>query len=145
MSDTLDKERQRIRERKAQQLRQRLEGGPMNGRNEAPADVPDTPIPIESDDHLDEVVRTYNLVLVDCHADWCGPCRMLEPTIEALAAETDAAVVTVDVDQHQHLAQQLGARGVPTLVLYANGEPVEREVGAKPRDALVRMIEKHAA
>lgn len=83
-------------------------------------------------------------MLVDCYADWCGPCRMLEPTIEALAAETGAAVAKVDVDAHQRLAQQLGARSVPTLVLYADGEPVERLLGAQDRATLDGLIDRHS-
>ncbi len=69
---------------------------------------------------------------------------MMEPTIEALAAETDAAVAKVDVDAYQQIAQQLGARGVPTLVLYADGQPVERMVGVQDRGTLEGLIEQHA-
>ncbi|SFC09316.1 thioredoxin [Halobiforma haloterrestris] len=137
----LDDERQRIREKKKRELQKRLEDGEKSLEDADGA--PEEPIHIEGSDHLDEVVDEYDVVLVDCYADWCGPCQMLEPTIEALAAETDAAVAKVDVDAHQRLAQQLGARGVPTLVLYADGEPVERMVGAQNRGTLEGLIEQH--
>ncbi|AXR77388.1 thioredoxin family protein [Natrarchaeobaculum sulfurireducens] len=142
MSDSIDEERQRIREQKKRELQQRLENGdvPGEGSAEASAEAPSEPIEIEGAGHLESVVDSYPIVLVDCYADWCGPCQMLEPTIDALAAETDAAVAKVDVDANQPLAQQLGARGVPTLVLYADGEPVERTSGVQPREALKQWI-----
>ena len=139
-----DEERDRIRERKKAALRRRLEaeGAGGSATDDKPG-TPTEPIAIGEQGHLEEVVDSYPVVLVDLYADWCGPCQMLEPTIEALAAETDAAVAKVDVDAHQHLAQQLGARGVPTLVLYVNGDPVERLVGAQDRATLERLIEQH--
>ncbi|WP_222913282.1 thioredoxin family protein [Natrinema sp. SYSU A 869] len=146
MSDTGDGERQRIREQKKRELRERLENGSVSDTSDVggQASSPDEPIDIEGSDHFDEVINDHDVVLVDCYADWCGPCQILEPTIETLAAETDAAVATVDVDRHQRLAQQLGARGVPTLVLYADGEPVERMVGAQDCATLERLVEQYA-
>ncbi len=139
-----DDERERIRERKKRELQQRLENGGELGADNTATETPSEPIAIEGERHLEEVVSEYNVVLVDCYADWCGPCQMLEPTIEALAAETDAAVAKVDVDAHQHLAQQLGARSVPTLVLYADGEPVERMIGAQDRATLEQLIDSYS-
>ncbi len=143
MSDAIDNERERIREEKKRELQQRLENDGELGADDTATETPSDPIAIEGESHLDEVTSEYDVVLVDCYADWCGPCQMLEPTIEALAAETDAAVAKVDVDTHQHLAQQLGARGVPTLVLYADSEPVERMVGAQDRGTLERLIDQY--
>ncbi len=146
MSESIDDERERIREQKKRELQERLEnGGSLDAADaDEASDAPDEPIAITGQSHLDEVVAEHDVVLVDCYADWCGPCQMMEPTIEALAAETDAAVAKVDVDAHQQIAQQLGARGVPTLVLYADGQPVERAVGAQDRGTLERLIEQHA-
>ena len=140
-----DEERQRIRERKKRELQQRLENGDESPRAEpSEAASPSEPIRIEGRDHLDRVVETHPVVLVDCYADWCGPCQMLEPTIEALAAESDAAVAKVDVDAHPGLAQQLGVRGVPTLVLYADGEAVERTSGVQDKATLQALIDRYA-
>ncbi|ELY66352.1 thioredoxin [Natrinema versiforme] len=146
MSESIDDERQRIREQKKRELQERLENGGGFDASDADeeGDTPDEPIAITGQGHLDEVVAAHDVVLVDCYADWCGPCQMMEPMIEALAAETDAAVAKVDVDRHQQIAQQLGARGVPTLVLYADGQPVERTVGAQDRATLEGLIEQHA-
>ncbi len=90
------------------------------------------------------MIGDHDVVLVDCYTGWCDTCQILEGTIDALAADTDAAVAEVDVDHHQRLAQQLGARGVPTLVLSADGQPVERVVGAQDRATLEGLIEQHA-
>ncbi len=142
-SGSLDDERDRIRERKKRELQRRLENGGELGADDG-ATTPSEPIAIEGQAHLDDVVDEHDVVLVDCYADWCGPCQMLEPTIESLAAETDAAVAKVDVDRHQRLAQQLGAQGVPTLVLYADGQPVERTVGAQSKGQLRGLIEQYS-
>ncbi|WIV67255.1 thioredoxin [Natrialbaceae archaeon AArc-T1-2] len=106
-------------------------------------ELPDEPIVIDDESHLDDVVAEYDVVLVDFYADWCGPCQMLEPVVEALASETDAAVAKVDVDRLQGLAATYGVRGVPTLVLFADGEQAEQHVGAKPADQLRSMIENY--
>jgi thioredoxin 1 len=144
MSESIDDERERILEAKKRELQQRLENGDDLTGEDTGTETPSEPIAIEGQAHLQEVVGAHDVVLVDCYADWCGPCQMLEPTIESLAAETDAAVAKVDVDAHQPLAQQLGARGVPTLVLYADGEPVKRMVGVQDRATLEGLVEKHA-
>ena len=144
MSDSLDDERERIREQKKRELERRLENGGELSEPDTGSESPDEPIAIQGQDHLQEVLNAHPVVLVDCYADWCGPCQMLDPTITALAAETDAAVAKVDVDANQRLAQQLGARGVPTLVLYADGEPVERMMGVQDRATLEGLIEQHS-
>ncbi|QLG48133.1 thioredoxin [Natrinema halophilum] len=101
----------------------------------------DEPLHIESGSHLDDVADEHDVVLVDFYADWCGPCKMLEPVLERLAGETDAVIAKVDVDQHQQLAGAYGVRGVPTLVLFADGEQVEQHTGALPADRLRSLIE----
>lgn len=143
MSDT-DDERQRIREQKKQELRAKLENEGTEADSTATEAAPTEPIEIDGQDHLQRVIDSYQTVLVDCYADWCGPCKMLEPTIESLAAETDAAIAKVDVDRHQQLAGQLGVRGVPTLVLYANGEQVHRQSGVQQKAALESLIDRYS-
>jgi thioredoxin 1 len=134
-----DDERKRIREQKRKELRERAEtGGTDTERTVAPGE----PVEIDSQDHFQQVVSENDTVLVDCYADWCGPCQMMEPTIEAVAAESEAAVAKVDVDRHQQLASQLGVRGVPTLLLYVDGEAAERLVGAQDRETLDRLLQQ---
>jgi len=102
------------------------------------------PLHVEGEDELDDIVGGYDVVLADFYADWCGPCQMLEPTLETLAAETDAAVAKVDVDANQQLAAAYGVRGVPTLVLFAGGEQAEQLVGVQSEDQLRSLIAAHA-
>ncbi|MFC5369179.1 thioredoxin [Salinirubrum litoreum] len=102
------------------------------------------PIHVESAEHLDELVAEGGVVLADFYADWCGPCKMLEPVVEELAAETDATVAKVDVDRLQRLAQQYRVQGVPTMYLFADGEQVEQMVGVRQRDELRSLIEQYA-
>ena len=143
MSNGIDEEREKIRERKKRELQERLENGEDGSPSGSDGATPSEPIHIEGQEHFQRVVDSHDTVLVDCYADWCGPCKMLEPTIEALAAETDAAIAKVDVDRHQGIAQQLGARSIPTLVLYSGGEPVERQMGVQQKPALESLIQQY--
>ena len=103
----------------------------------------DEPLHVDGQSHLDEIVADHDVVLVDFYADWCGPCQMLEPTVETIAAETDATVAKVDVDGNQQLAVAYGVRGVPTLVLFADGDPVEEVVGLKGESELRALVESY--
>ncbi|ESS04295.1 MAG: thioredoxin [uncultured archaeon A07HR67] len=149
MSDADQSEREQIREQKRQRLRERLadEGTEESTGDAGEADTgdetPSEPVAVDGPEAFQRLVGEHDVVLVDCYADWCGPCQMMEPTIEALAGETDAAVAKVDVDAAPELAQQLGARSIPTLLVYADGEPVDRFVGAQDRATLESAITTH--
>ena len=89
------------------------------------------------DNNFNEAVKD-GLVLVDFYADWCGPCRMMAPILEAGAAEReDLKVAKVNVDESAALASRFGVMSIPTLVLLDGGEEVKRIVGARPKDALL--------
>ncbi|WP_440990122.1 thioredoxin [Haloarchaeobius baliensis] len=111
--------------------------------NDAAGTSTTEPVHIESGEHLQTLLTEEDVVLVDFYADWCGPCKMLEPVVADIAAETDATVAKVDIDERQALAQENGIRGVPTLLLYANGELAERMVGVQEKSSLVDRIEQH--
>ena len=84
------------------------------------------------------------LTFVDFWATWCGPCRMLGPIVEEVAAETpDVVFAKVDVDQNMELANDLQITGVPTLMLFKNGELVERMVGVQPKETIKKVIDAH--
>ncbi|MFW6152862.1 MAG: thioredoxin family protein [Halobacteriota archaeon] len=106
--------------------------------------IPETPVHVDDASHFDELVESFPVVLVDFHADWCGPCKMLEPIVERLASTSDAAIVKVDVDRHQQLAARHSVRGVPTMVLYVDGEPTEHLVGLRDESTLRGLIDQHA-
>jgi len=85
-------------------------------------------------------------VLVDFWAGWCVPCRMMAPVLNDLAGELNgnAFVGKIDVEQYQGLAQKFKIRNIPTMVLFKNGKEVERFVGIKTKDFLIKQIQKTA-
>ncbi len=90
----------------------------------------------------EEVLASDIPVLVDYWAPWCGPCRLLGPVIEQIAAERSATlkVGKVNVDDEHALAARAGVRGIPFVVLYRDGAPVAQAVGAQPKEALERSL-----
>jgi len=107
------------------------------------AESPTRPVAVDGTSELDDLVASHDVVLVDFYADWCGPCQMLEPVVEGLAEETGATVAKVDVDANQQLASAYGVRGVPTLVLFADGTQVEEVVGVQPENQLRSLVESY--
>jgi len=82
--------------------------------------------------------------LVDFYADWCGPCKAIGPVIEQLSGEYDSVKIgKLDVDQNKETAEELGVRSIPTILVYKNGEVVEKHVGAASKSHLKSLIDKH--
>jgi thioredoxin 1 len=131
-----------IRERKLQQLMD-TDSDNNHDTSSTSSSTPSEPIHIDGADHLDEVTGRHRVVLVDFYADWCGPCQMLEPTVKEIAQSTKAAVAKVDINHHQALAGQLGIRGVPTIFLYVDGEPIKRLVGVQDQGTLTNLVEQY--
>jgi thioredoxin 1 len=94
-----------------------------------------------------DVLQSDKPVLVDFWAAWCAPCRMLEPTVDAVAEKylANARVVKVNVDENPSISQRYGIKGIPTLILFKGGKEEERVVGATSKEAIARMIDKHIA
>lgn len=94
-----------------------------------------------------DVLQSKHLVLVDFWAAWCAPCRMIAPTVEAVAEQyqESAAVVKLNVDENPLVAQRYGIKGIPTLILFRSGQEVQRIVGATSKQALSQLIEKNLA
>lgn len=94
-----------------------------------------------------DVLGSNKPVLVDFWAQWCTPCRMLAPTVEAVAQQYNetATVVKLNVDDNPSTAQRYGIKGIPTLILFREGKEVERVVGATSKESITRMIDKYTA
>jgi thioredoxin 1 len=104
-----------------------------------------TPVTVTDDNYQTEVIDSETPVLVDFWAPWCGPCRMVGPILEEIAAEneTKIKIAKVNVDEQQKYASQLGVFNIPTMILYKNGQPVDKIVGAMPKQQLWTRLEKN--
>src|ERR1700736_2107918 len=94
-----------------------------------------------------DVLKADQPVLVDFWADWCAPCRMMTPVVEAVAEKFRGAakVFKLNVDDNPSVSQRFGIKGIPTLILFKNGREEERVVGATSEQAISRMLDKHVA
>lgn len=100
---------------------------------------------IDSSRFETEVINSEVPVLVDFWAEWCGPCKAIGPSIEALAKEFEgrAKVFKLDVDSEGDLAMKYGIMSIPALVLFKGGKDVDRMVGAAPKPQIAALIERH--
>jgi thioredoxin 1 len=91
------------------------------------------------------VVKSDKPVLVDFWAEWCGPCRRLAPTVDALASDYDGRVTVgkLNVDENPNTAAMFSIRGIPTILIFKGGEIVESIVGLADKDHLKQLIDKH--
>ena len=89
----------------------------------------------------DEVLSSDKPVLVDFWAEWCGPCRMVSPIVDEIADEQDnLKVVKINIDENPAAPRQYGVMSIPTLLVFKDGEPAKRIVGAKPKGALLTEL-----
>ena len=98
-----------------------------------------------NEENFDAVVMNSDKpVLVDFWAEWCGPCKMLTPTIEALAEEykDTSSIVKINVDDSPAIATKYGIRSIPSILLFNNGDVIEQRVGAVSKDELAGMLDK---
>jgi thioredoxin 1 len=95
----------------------------------------------------DDVLNSDTPVLVDFWAEWCGPCKMIGPSLEEISDELGERVVIakLNIDDHPETPGKLGVRGIPTMMLFKNGEKVAEKVGAAPKSALKGWLESELA
>jgi len=94
--------------------------------------------------NFNKLINGEKPVLIDFHANWCGPCKALAPIIKEVAQEISEKVriIKIDVDKNQEIAQRYQVRGVPTLVLFKDGEIIWRESGVKSKHQIITSIEE---
>ena len=135
---TSDDEIRRINQRKYEE---------MLKRQSNPAPVPSaqtTPIEL-TDANFQGIVGSHQLVVVDFWAPWCGPCRIVSPVLEELAGEMagKATFGKLNVDDNPATSQRFGIQGIPTIMVFKDGEPVDGLVGAAPKQMIEARIRPH--
>ena len=102
------------------------------------------PVEITDDTFDQEVIQSETPVLVDFWADWCAPCKMIAPMVDELADEYDGKIkfAKLDVDSNPMTATNFGIRGIPTLLIFKGGKPVESVVGAVPKSTLKKKLDE---
>ena len=96
-----------------------------------------------TDANFDELINSDKPVLVDFWAEWCGPCKMIGPVVEQLAGEYEgrAVIAKMDVDQNAQVPAKFGIRSIPTLMVFKNGQLVDKVIGAVPKNVLEQKLQ----
>jgi len=100
-----------------------------------------------TDSTFDEIIKGEKPVLVDFWAEWCGPCKMIGPVVEELATDYEgkAVVAKLNVDENPQITARFGVRSIPTLLVFKNGEIVDKQVGAVPKSVLASKLQAQVA
>ncbi|MCT1532683.1 thioredoxin [Sphingobacterium daejeonense] len=95
---------------------------------------------------FNEIIQKNSLVLVDFSAAWCGPCQMLAPILKEVKDELGdkLSIIKIDIDKNQAVASKFHVQGVPTLILYKDGNQVWRQSGLQPKHELLKIINSHS-
>lgn len=114
--------------------------------NDMSQGAPDHPIIISDDSFQRDVVGAKGLILLDCWAPWCGPCRMVGPIMDQLARESNGRylVAKLNVDENPRTASQFQIQSIPTMLLFKDGQLIDRLIGAQPKQAIAERLAKAA-
>ena len=129
-----------IKKRRLEELKQHY----INGGKPMEKTWPETPINLLDAD-VDETVKKYPTIVIDCWAPWCGPCRMIGPVVEELAKEMKGKIVfgKLNVDENPQTSMKYKIMSIPTMLVFKNGQLVDRIIGAMPKDMLVQKLKPH--
>ncbi len=129
-----------IKKKKLEQLKKQY----MSGGKTMEKKLPDTPIHLLDAD-VDETIRKFPTIVIDCWAPWCGPCRMIGPIIEELAKEMQGKIVfgKLNVDENPQTSMKYGIMSIPTMLVFKNGQLVDRLVGAMPKEMLLQKLKPY--
>ena len=113
-------------------------------KGEIMSEMPNKPINI-TDADLDENIKKYTTIVVDCWAPWCGPCRMVGPIIDELAKEMEGKIVfgKLNVDENQLTSTKYQIMSIPSLLVFKNGKLVDKFVGALPKEMLIKKLDAY--
>lgn len=133
----MDEEITAIRQKKMREIM----ANATQGKDQA--NWPGSPIEI-TDANFDSITKQYSAMVIDCWAPWCGPCRMIAPTIDALAKDNKGKVVfgKLNTDDNMAIASKFGIMSIPTLLFLKDGELVDKMIGAVPRQYIEERIKK---
>ena len=95
---------------------------------------------IITDDTFGQAILENELILVDFWADWCGPCKKMNPILEELSSETGLLIGKLNVDENPGKSQEYSVQSIPTMVLFKDGNPVHTVVGAMPKHKLLKEL-----
>ena len=99
------------------------------------------PVMLTADNFKEEVLETSGLILIDCYADWCGPCKMMAPILEEIAEERqDVKVCKVNVDEQPAIAQAFQVSSIPLLIVVNDGSIVQQSVGYQPKESVLKLL-----
>jgi thioredoxin 1 len=129
-----------IKKKKLEQLKKQY----MKGEKTMENKWPDTPIQLLDAD-INEAMKKYPTLVIDCWAPWCGPCRMIGPIIEELAKEMKGKIVfgKLNVDENPQTSMKYRIMSIPTMLVFKNGVLVDQFVGAMPKDMIIQKLKPH--
>ena len=136
----MDDELEELRKKKYEELKKMY----IKGDNKMEENMPNTPLTI-TDADIEQTIKKYDMMVVDCWAPWCGPCRMVGPIIEELAKEMQGQVVfgKLNVDENQQTSMKYQIMAIPTLLVFKNGQLTDKLVGAHPKEELKKKLETY--
>lgn len=116
-----------------------LKGGKKMEENQ-----PNTPLKI-TDADMEDTIKKYDTIVIDCWAPWCGPCRMVGPVIDELAKEMQGKIVfgKLNVDENPQTSQKHQIMSIPTLLIFKDGNLVDKFIGAMPKDSLKQKLQTY--